>query len=281
MTQLVQSLKIIRNSAAAIGLAATLCGQTTLTSGVPVGFSLATSSGALLNGKNGYVIPVPSSPFELTVDVQIAPSIADVGVYARCGVDVGGATSSSPNGVYDTVTSTVNGTANLFLAEPAGVVSGNCYIAMQNFNGGVPIWGGRLTVAVQPLPSGTQVTVSSLASITLAGQPPGTISGNLSVPSNSPIQVPVSLIPGRGLSILGSGQISGLPSEGRIGAASPLTGAFGLSSANVPPNALVGVFLGSTVDSTHTPLGLDYSGSLTNVQTLYPLIQQVFEAAAR
>ena len=108
--------------------------------------------------------------------------------------------------------------------------------------------------------------------------------GNLSAPSNSPPQVPISLSPGQGLSILAAGQIGGLPPEGGgRGVAATTnktaggvggTGAFGLSDAIVLQNALIGVFVGDTIDSTHTPVSV--GGDIENVQTIYPLLQQVF-----
>jgi uncharacterized protein (TIGR03437 family) len=39
-------------------------------------------------------------------------------------------------------------------------------------------------------------------------------------------------------------------------------------------NALIGVFVGDTIDSTHTPVSV--GGDIENVQTIYPLLQQVF-----
>lgn len=56
-----------------------------------------------------------------------------------------------------------------------------------------------------------------------------------------------------------------------------LPAAFGLAPAVVPLNSLVGVFLGSTIDSSTTPLGLDFfHGDLVATPTLYPQLQQVF-----
>ena len=273
-----------------IASAAGLFGQTTLTPGVPVPFYLA-QNGSVMNGKNGYVIPIPSDPIQITGSVQIAtalgPNIPDVGVYLRCGTDVG-----NNNGVvtYDTIGETdQNGNAILFLSRPAGGADGNCYVAFQIFNvSSSPGIAGRLTVNIQPFPAGTQVTVPSLANIYLAGEPPGTRFGNLSVPSNSPPQVPITVVPGQALNIFAAGQIGGVPPEGsggllgfaatnNGGLTTMATGAFGLSEALISKSELIGVFLGDTIDSTHTPPSLEYyPGALQNTQTLYPQLQQVF-----
>jgi uncharacterized protein (TIGR03437 family) len=271
-----------------IASAAGLFGQTTLTPGVAVPFSIA-PTGAVMNGKNGFVIPIPSDPIQITGSVQIAtapgPKIPVVLIYLRCGTDVG----AGGNAVYDTVTAAdLNGKAIFFLSRPAGGADGNCYVALQGPNDpSSPAIVGHLTVNIQPFPAGTQVTVSSVANIYLAGQPPGTRFGNLSVPSNSPPQVPVTLVPGQALNIFAAGHLAGVPPEGALGALGvsaannltgpTTTGAFGLSEALVSISELVGVFLADTIDSTHTPPALEYyPGDLQNTQTLYPQLQQVF-----
>ena len=255
-------------------LAAHLAAQTQLTSGVPVGFTVNETFAVLLNGKNGYVIPVPSDPFEMTIQVQIAPTDSQMAVYARCGVDVGGAATNSP--VYDAMNYTINGTANLLLVQPSQNTNQNCYVAMEAHTQGNI--GGRLTATIQALPSGTQVSVSSLGSIYLAGQPGGTKLGNLSVPANSPAQASISLTPGQGLSIVASGHVGGVASEGVFGLqGQDLAAAFGLSQARVPDNALIGVFTGDSIQASPTPVGIDFVRTeLGTVQTLYPLLQQVF-----
>ncbi|HTR37966.1 MAG TPA: hypothetical protein VMH80_18785 [Bryobacteraceae bacterium] len=268
--------------------AGALYGQIQLRSGVPVHFLVTEIYAVILNGANGYVIPIPPGPIELSVDVQIAPPTAALQVFVRCGQDVGGANNNSP--VFDTTGITVNGTANLYLARPNGGADGNCYIAFEPSKTAAAGIGGRLTATINPLPAGTLVNVPSLASIYLAGQPAGTKFGTLSVPSNSPVQVPISLTAGQGLHILAGGQINSLPPDGAVnGGASgtsslplepflpPGTGMFGLSNVVARKSALLGVFVGDSIDSENTPPSLDFFFSgMPDVQTLYPMLQQVF-----
>ena len=267
--------------------AASPYGQTKLTSGTPVQFLINTIYAVVLNGKNGFVIPIPSDPIQLEVNVELAPSTSGVYVFVRCGKDIGGANDNDP--VYDTIGGTSNGAASVVLNRPAGGADGNCYIAMEpTATGPSGSTGGRLTATIKPFPSGTPVTVPSLASIYLAGQPPGTKLGTLSVPSNSPSQVPISLTPGQGLSILAAGLITapgefgGIPPDGAIfvpfdsSASGAASAAFGLSGIGVRAVSLVGVFVGDSIDGTATPLGFDFGGDLTAAQTLYPALQQVF-----
>jgi uncharacterized protein (TIGR03437 family) len=114
MKHFLQTIKTARNAMIVIGSAVSLYGQTNLTSGGPVPFYL-TSSDAILNGRNGYVIPIPGDPIELTVNVQIAnPTNTAVNGYLRCGTDVGGANVGVA--VFDTQGRTDNnGKANVFL----------------------------------------------------------------------------------------------------------------------------------------------------------------------
>lgn len=258
-------------------LAVSVFGQTALTSGVPAPFTLTGNFAVLENGSHGFVIAAPSDPFELTIGVVIAPSVAIVAVYARCGVDVGGANNNNP--VYDTMAFTnLVGTANLFLAQPAGTASGKCFVALErNGTGGDPAaTGGRMTVTIHPFPSGPQIAVSSLGSIYLAGQPAGTNFGNLSAPSNSPAQATISLTSGQGISVAASGQVNVTAPEGNNGMTS-LVAAFGLSKIRAPANGLLGVFVGDSINSATTPMGFNFSsGDLVNTQTLYPMLQQVF-----
>ena len=258
--------------------AASVYGQTKLTSGVPVAFSLTGIYAVLENGSHGFVIPVPSDPFAMNVNVLVAPTDAIAAVYVRCGTDVGGANDNNP--VYDTMAYAENGSANLFLAQPASNTDGNCYIALERNNTGSDsaATGGRLTATIQSFPKGTQVSVPSLASIYLAGQPGGTQLGDLSAPSNSPPQATVSLTSGQGLNILAAGHIGGTGPEGSSSLQGQgLSAAFGLSQIKLPPNGLVGVFVADTINSGSKPLGLNFSsGDLINYQTIYPLLQQVF-----
>src|SRR5258708_14978336 len=225
--------------------AASLYSQTKLTSGVPVQFVINTNFAIVLNAKNGCAIPIPSDQIALEVKVELAPFTSAVYVFVRCGQDIGGANNNDP--VYDAIGSTTNGVATVVLNRPNGGADGSCYIAMEpRATGGAGTTGGRLTATIKPFPSGTPVNVSSLGSIYLAGQPPGTKLGNLSVPSNSPAQVPISLTAGQGLTILAAGVI---PSPGQFGwipptgatfvpfgtsAPSPTDGAFGLSPVLAP-----------------------------------------------
>jgi uncharacterized protein (TIGR03437 family) len=266
--------------------AASLYGQTKLTSGTPVQFLINTIYAVVLNGKNGYVIPIPADPIQLEVNVEIAPATSGVYVFVRCGEDIGGANDNDP--VYDTMGGTANGAVTVVLNRPAGGADGNCYVAMEPTSTGPSgSTGGRLTATIKPFPSGTPVTVPSLASIYLAGQPPGTKLGTLSVPSNSPPQVPISLTAGQGLNILAAGlitapnQLGGIPPDGSIlvpfgdSAGGTFPAALGLSEIGVRDVSLVGVFVGDTIDST-APLGLAFGNDLTAAQTLYPALQQVF-----
>src|SRR5580693_5452263 len=266
--------KLLLVSAGAISL----YGQTKLTSGVPAQFLINTIYRVILNGGNGFVIPIPSDPIALEVKLELAPYTSSVNVYVRCGQDIGGANIDVP--VYDANASTINGVATVVLNRPNGGADGNCYIATEpTATGNSGTTAGRVTATIRPIPTGTVVTVPSLGSIYLAGQPPGTKLGTLSVPSNSPTQASVSISPGQGLNILAAGLITpgpqsvGIPPSGS-GTATTAS-AFGLSAATVPNVSMVGVFVGDTVDSTATPLGLAVGDDLTDVP-LYPLLQQVF-----
>jgi len=268
--------------------AASLHGQTTLTSGTPAQFLINTIYAVVLNGKNGFVIPIPSDPIQLQVDVELAPYTSSVDIFVRCGQDIGGANDNDP--VYDTMGTTAIGKATVVLNRSAGGADGNCYIAMEpTATGPSGSTGGRVTATIKPFPSGgTPVTVPSLGSIYLAGQPPGTKLGTLSVPANSPTQVPISLTAGQGLSILAAGLITapgefgGIPPDGATfvpfdsSATGAASAAFGLSGIGVRAVSMVGGFVGDSIDSTTTPLGLDFGFDLTATQTLYPALQQVF-----
>ena len=259
--------------------AISLYGQTKLTSGVPAQFLINTIYRVILNGGNGFVIPIPSGPIALEVKLELAPYTSSVNIYVRCGQDIGGANIDVP--VYDENATTINGVATVVLNRPSGGADGNCYIATEpNATGNAGSTAGRVTATIRPIPTGTMVTVPSLGSIYLAGQPAGAKLGTLSVPSNSPAQASISINPGQGLNILAAGLITpqpqsvGIPPSGSGGSTSTAA-AFGLSAAIVPPVSMVGVFVGDTVISTATPLGLAVGDDLTDVP-LYPLLQQVF-----
>lgn len=267
--------------------AANLHSQTKLTSGVPVQFVINTNFAIVLNASNGYVIPIPPDPIALEVKVELAPFTSAVYVFVRCGKDIGGANDNDP--VYDTIGSTANGVATVVLNRPNGGADGSCYIAMEpRATGAAGSTGGRLTATVKPFPKGTPVNVSSLGSIFLAGQPGGAKLGTLSVPSNSPAQVPISLTPGQGLNILAAGlitapgQFGGIPPNGAsfvpfgTPAPGPIDGAFGLSGVLAPYVSLLGVFVGDSVDSTTTPFGIAFRGDIGGAPAYYPLLQQVF-----
>jgi hypothetical protein len=171
MAHFLQNIAALRAALLVAGLSTGLCAQTTLRSGVPVQFYLTANSAAILNGRNGYLIPVPADPVGLVVNAQITPPDSGVNIYVRCGSDVPGNGSA-----FDTMAGTgLNGTINQFLARPMGGTAENCYIALQvtqnpSMGRGVA---GRLTATIQTIPQGTQVTVSSLAALYLAGQPGG------------------------------------------------------------------------------------------------------------
>src|SRR5271170_2624848 len=88
--------------------AASLHGQTKLTSGTPVQFLINTIYAVVLNGKNGYVIPIPSDPIQLEVNVELAPATAGVYVFVRGSQVIAGANDN--DAVYDTIGGTSNGT---------------------------------------------------------------------------------------------------------------------------------------------------------------------------
>ena len=262
---------------AALEAASGVHAQTQLTPGVPAQFLETTIFNVLLNGRNGFVIPVTADPLEVAINVVVAPSTVTFAVYARCGSDVGGTVGAV---VFDAAAYTVEGVANLFIERPAGGTAGNCYVAL-NPQSQPPSslgTGGKVTVNLNPLSPGTQVAVSSLGNIYLAGQPGGTKFGTLAAPSNSPVQAPITLTAGQALGIRASGLVSGAPPEGTVLQLNPsaTAGGLGLSDITVPGGALVGVFVGDTIDSTKTPVGIDFSAAMAGVQALYPVLQQVF-----
>ena len=269
----------MKRLAIVIFLASPVVAQNALAPGQPKSFYFnSTVNLGLLNGKNGWTVPVPTNtPFQLTLNVQLdEPNPQTIGsgvnILIRCGSDIS-ETTVDFQAVYTSDTAGVvltGNSANFVVNEPSGVSSGTCYIAMYD---NVVLVAGVMTANLQPLPSGTSVTVPSLGDIYLANQPPATKHGNNSAPANLPTQATVSITPGQAINIFGSGLVNATSSEG--GKAGRIAAALGLAAANVPANSLVGVFLGPTT-STTAPPGLDFSGNLLTVQTVYPQLQQVF-----
>src|SRR6516164_7994603 len=106
MAHFLQNIAALRAALLVAGLSTGLCAQTTLMSGVPVQFYLTANSAAILNGRNGYLIPVPADPVGLVVNAQITPPDSGVNIYVRCGSDVPGNGSA-----FDTMAGTgLNGT---------------------------------------------------------------------------------------------------------------------------------------------------------------------------
>jgi uncharacterized protein (TIGR03437 family) len=252
--------------------------QTVLSSGLPVAFSFpASGSSVLLNGSLGYSIDVPANAI-LMVRLEMATANAEVDLYARFGSDV-----ATQNGqiTADASSRKPNGTQLLFLSNPLGPQAGTCRIALSLQTTGVAP-AGRVIATLIPARAGITVTVPGISSITLAGQPDGfkdTVYG--SAPVNSPVQVKVPLTPGKGIQFLAVGSISRpttpfIPPEG-LAALDSAGGSYGLTTVTARQSSLVGVFVGDSVSTENLfDHGLDFTGGLTDVTLIPPVLQEVF-----
>lgn len=258
--------------------------QVALVAGVPVPFSYpATPARLLVNGTSGFRIAAPADTLKLEVKLETATPEVDVDLYARCGMDV----AISGSQLTADASSQAKGTGNesLSISYPMNGQAGTCFIALDIEPTTMAI-GGRLTAVVHSFPAGNRLQVPATAQLYLAGQPDGVVYDQDSVPLYSPPQSAIALTAGQGIQIRAAGQIDCRnPQYGTVEKTSPagimsatdgLSGAYGLSSINGPACALVGVFVGPSVDSRIDAPELDFRGGLSDIQTLRPLLQQVF-----
>jgi hypothetical protein len=129
-----------------------------------------------------------------------------------------------------------------------------------------------------------EVTVPGTTDIWLAGQPDGTMltyTNQVDVaPANSPVEVPVVAETILTFSATGSTSYTGGICYGPSpdgGCLVTIDGgpANGISSAQVPADALIGVFVGAGVPGGQAPAGLDFSAN-TSFAMASPLLGQVF-----
>jgi pre-peptidase len=137
-------------------------GTNTLTSGVPVTFTLAAvNDGSLVNGKNGFSIDVPQGAVRLDVILRTTTPNADLDLYVRYGQDV----AMGANGlVADYVSEGPIGLEFIFIgnASRPALRAGTYYIALGQFTTGIEITGALLatvtTAGGTPPPSSGQPT---------------------------------------------------------------------------------------------------------------------------
>jgi hypothetical protein len=133
------------------------------------------------------------------------------------------------------------------------------------------------------------VTVLGVMDPFLAGQPPGTTHLCLPsscdvVPAQSPLLVPLTIVPGESLRFLNAGGLAAndpgwalMPPEGGVinFACSPALGISGYPG--MPVVAIIGVFLPNTTNSGPPPPSLDFSTSASrDFAVLAPALFQVF-----
>jgi uncharacterized protein (TIGR03437 family) len=165
-----------------------------------------------------------------------------------------------------------NGAARLFL----GVLSNSTRSNTGSFTAVIAITG------IPEIP-GNPLRVYADAQVSLAGQPAGTssIQGDF-VPLNAPALVGLSVVPGQALRIAAIGAVGTANSgfQPMIGPNGGMTGStdppYSISRIIGPDGALVGVFLGATVNAARPP-DADYSsGTARDLPTQAPLLQQPF-----
>ena len=144
--------------------------------------------------------------------------------------------------------------------------------------------GAALLLVLATGSASAQVSVPSTSNPYLAGLPAGSscCSGDVA-PTNSPVQVAVTLSPGATVTFSATGGVDNTgavpslpPDGGGVFSTSPNNG---ISGGTWPINALVGVFLdGSLPTSSPAPADLDFSGTGigTSFTTLSPALKQVF-----
>lgn len=120
------------------------------------------------------------------------------------------------------------------------------------------------------------VTVPGTSVIQLAGQPAGTVSrnGSRSAPANSPVLVPVAVVPGQAYSVSASGTVDNGGPNGRNTCNGSLSAEFSVARIDTRCAALVGVFLSDT--TRVQPPALDFRGDGNELPVLRPLLQQPF-----
>src|SRR5215469_12261603 len=128
------------------------------------------------------------------------------------------------------------------------------------------------------------LTVPGTSDPWLAGMPAGSTASLGDVaPQQSPVLVPISIVPGEVLTFSATGLVTESPKNPFVGPdGGPFTDHFtgaenGISNANMPHNALLGVFLsGSQPNLLPAPAELDFSTLGTGFVSLAPELQQVF-----
>ena len=154
-----------------------------------------------------------------------------------------------------------------------------------------PTGTGRTLVRVEALEASAvpatvpanPVRVGAATFLSLAGAEAGARDGsNGSAPMHSPAQVAINLVAGQALIFRASGEAS----EGCTGSVNGPAGSSrrdcsapnsrGISGYETRTGALIGVFLGATVNRNQSPASVDYTGALANVTPLRPALQQTF-----
>ena len=125
-----------------------------------------------------------------------------------------------------------------------------------------------------PLFPQTELTVSGVSYLPLAGQSSGTVaSTRASVPANAPSQANLNLVPGQGIGISAAGIVDGATPDGNTISCST-SAEFGVPRITARCKALVGVFLADT--SRPQPSAVDYTGDAREIRVLRPQLQQPF-----
>ncbi len=157
---------------------------------------------------------------------------------------------------------------------PAGATRlflGTTGYAVAGFNGTV----SATAITVLPImsPQGT-ANIPGNAQLALAGQVAGTTFHGDSAPLNSPVQVNINLVPGQAVQLTAAGAVGGANPDGS--SSDSTGGSFGISQISAPGNSLIGVFLGTTVNSSVSPPNVNYVAGAREVDVLTPMLQQPF-----
>jgi hypothetical protein len=127
------------------------------------------------------------------------------------------------------------------------------------------------------------VTVPGSSHIGLAGAQPGQSLGAASSPLNDPVELQIPFTAGEEILIEASGRVSDRwhgVSAGPDGSSeygrTEYRSIPGLSSITAPYLCLAGVFLGENVAATAYPPHLNFTGAALELETVRPVLQQVF-----
>ncbi len=257
-----------------------LAAQTVLSDEAPAPFNYGTQfTSHVFNGSSGFRIDVPQDAAGLLVKVIAERAESTLAFYLRRGADVAvvgtvladiSVTESSDGGRVWTLDAQTLAAGTYYLAIVAGPYQ-------EPLRG--TVYADVLRDAAAPA---AEFDVPGSTQILLAGQRAGTAMGTTaSAPQNSPVVAQVTLASGQRVRFVANGTTDsslwgkGIPPEGQSTNES-LSAQFGLSGMNGPREALVGVFLGTTIDAMATPPDLQFQAGGAGEAIVAPLLQQTF-----